>query len=165
MSTWQALTDWILADLTANLGEAGQETGPYVATVTEAMIEKPADWANWTLPAVCIISSRWRPRDPAHGAGGYAYDRLYEYRLAAISRGPTMEAVADVRTILERIETRVKGWNKSRAGLNETLSGEDAVQSFGVTAGLVEIMHTSSSAIDMKYGIAGLNITARVMTR
>ena len=164
MSTWQALTDWILADLADNLGEDAQGTPPYVATVREDIIEKPADWAGWTLPAVCIVSADWRPRDPAHGAGGYVYDRLYEYRLIAITRGARMTAVADARAILERIETRVKGWNQSRATIDGLTTG-DAVQTFGVDRGGVLIYHAQSSDPDVKFGVGGLIITARVMTR
>ena len=164
MSTWQALTDWILADLADNLGEDVQASAPYVENVREDIIEKPADWAGWTLPAVCIVSADWRPRDPAHGAGGYVYDRIYEYRLLAITRGARMTAVADVRTILERIEARVKGWNSSRSTITGLATG-DAVQTFGVDRGGVLIYHAQSSEPDIKFGVGGLIITARVTTR
>ena len=139
-------------------------SGKFRGLPDQDIIEKPADWAGWTLPAVCIVSADWRPRDPAHGAGGYVYDRLYEYRLIAITRGARMTAVADARAILERIETRVKGWNQSRATITGLTTG-DAVQTFGVDRGGVLIYHAQSSDPDVKFGVGGLIITARVMTR
>lgn len=163
MSTWQALADWIQTDLGHYLGADVQETTP-VVTVTEETLAKVGDWAGWDLPAICIISSTWRPANPAHGAGGYVYDRVYEFRLAAITRGERAAAIADARTILERIETRAKGWNGQRNAI--TLAGTDAAQSFGVSRGGLETYHTQSSTMTAgRYAVAGLVISARVVTR
>ena len=161
MSTWQALTDWILADLADNLGEDAQDTPPYVVTTAEALVRNPSDWEGWELPAVAIITSRWIPKDPAHGAGGYVYDRLYQYRLIAITRGVTLTATSDARAILERIEARVKGWNQSRSTITGLSTG-DAVQTFSVDNGGMEIWHAESSQAGVMFGIGLLTISARV---
>lgn len=163
MSTWQALTDWIVADLTAYLGAAGDFEDAIVQEIVENAWMDPQDLRTRTTPFIYIMSSDWSPIDEAH-AGGYAYKRMYDYYFVIVARDAQAPAMAIARTIVERIESRVRTWqNVRRTQPITNLSTGDSVNSFTIRGGSLRVYRATSSALpDARYGIGELNVAAMV---